>query len=182
VIVVISGTNRPGSNTRKVAGLVESLLERAGVEPYLVDLQAMPLGLFDPSAYATKPPEFAPVQEAILAAEGIVTVVPEYNGSFPGVMKVFIDMLKFPESLVETPAAFVGLSAGRWGAVRSVEHLVQLFQYRNAHVYGRRVLMPGIDSVLDGNGRLQDPELQMRLANMVEGFVAFSRKLGTPAR
>jgi len=74
-------------------------------------------------------------------ADGIVTVVPEYNGSFPGVLKYFIDMLRFPESLYGIPAAFVGIAAGEWGALRAVEQMEMVFQYRHAHLFGRRVFI-----------------------------------------
>ena len=129
--------------------------------------------MFSPDAYRVKPPELAPFQEAVLAARGILTVVPEYNGSFPGVLKLFVDMLKFPESLVDKPAAFIGIAAGRWGGLRAVEQLEMIFQYRSAHLYGRRVFIPAIGDELDEEGRLRDPELVARLEAMAARFVRF---------
>lgn len=177
MITVISGTNRPGSNTLKVANLVTAELTVNGEESTLLDLGELPPSLFDPSSYMEKPQGFERFQQAVLDATGIITVIPEYNGSFPGVMKYFIDMLRFPESLVDQPVAFVGLSAGRWGALRSVEQLELVFQYRHAHLYGRRLLIPGIMSQLDDQDRLSDPELAERLRDLVKGFVAFTHAL-----
>ena len=57
-----------------------------------------------------------PEQQRVLDAAGLHIITPEYNGSFPGVLKYFIDMLKFPESFVEKPVAFTGEAAGLWGA------------------------------------------------------------------
>jgi len=178
MIVVISGTNRADSMSLKVARLVAGLVEAGGEEAFLVDLRDMPESMYRPGAYATRPPELEPYQEAILAADGILTVVPEYNGSFPGVLKYFIDMLRFPESLVETPAAFVGISAGQWGALRAVEQLEMVFQYRSAHLYGRRVFLGGIGGLLDADGRIVDAEARDRLQRQVRGFVEFCRRLG----
>ena len=111
-------------------------------EVAFLDLAELPPDLMAGTSYAAKPDGFEVFQEVVLAARGILTVVPEYNGSFPGILKYFIDMLRFPESLHEKPAGFVGISSGRWGAVRAVEQLEMVFQYRHAHLYGRRVFIP----------------------------------------
>ncbi|RMG11693.1 MAG: NADPH-dependent oxidoreductase [Planctomycetota bacterium] len=173
MFVVVSGSNRPGCNTIKVARRVAELLRADEREVRLLDLRELPPSLFAPESYAEKPADFAPFQEAIDAARGILTVVPEYNGSFPGALKYFVDMLRFPESLADVPCAFVGLSAGRWGGVRAVEQLEQVFLYRHAQPYGRRVFLPDIFAALDDDGRLVDPALDARLAELVRGFGAF---------
>jgi chromate reductase len=180
MIVVIAGTNRPHSNTLKVARLVENTLHECGEKVSLVDLSRLPAELFAPSSYATKPPGFQPFQDAVLEAAGIVTVVPEYNGSYPGVLKYFIDMLQFPESLVGKPSAFIGLSAGRWGGLRAVEQLAMVFQYRNAHLYGRRVFLPGIGNLFDGKDRLCDAATLDRIKRATRGFVDFCHCLNEP--
>ena len=177
MITVISGTNRPQSNSLKIAGLVTEMLHSAGEETTLLDVAKLPEGIFEGTSYGEKPQGFAPFQDAILATDGILTVVAEYNGSFPGALKYFIDMLRFPESLYEKPAAFVGVSAGPTGAVRAVEQLEMVFQYRHAHLFGRRVFIPGIGKVLDERGALTDPALELRLREMTAGFAVFCRKL-----
>ena len=177
MITVISGTNRPESNTSKVAALVLEALTKNDEPTQLVDLSELPEELFASSSYASKPDSFASLQEAILSTDGILTVVPEYNGSFPGVLKYFIDMLRFPDSLYEKPAAFIGISAGPWGAVRAVEHIEMVFQYRHAHLFGRRCFIPGINQALGEAGRLNDPEIEERLVTMVTGFAGFCRSL-----
>jgi chromate reductase len=178
MIAVISGTNRPGSNTRKVAALAVEGLEQAGEEVTLLDLTTLPPELFEATSYAVKPAGFAPFQDAILAAGGILTVIPEYNGACPGIMKYFIDMLRFPESLVEMPAAFIGLSAGRWGALRAVEQLEMVFQYRHAHLFGRRIFIPDIGAALGVDGRFADDAIEHRFGETVRAFADFCRRLG----
>ncbi len=177
MITVISGTNRPESNTSKVASLVLEALAENNEPAQLVDLFELPDELFASSSYASKPDSFAPHQEAILSTDGILTVVPEYNGSFPGVLKYFIDMLRFPDSLYDKPAGFIGISAGPWGAVRAVEHLEMVFQYRHAHLFGRRCFIPGINQALGEAGRFTDPKMEERLVTMVTGFADFCRNL-----
>lgn len=172
-IVVVAGTNRPDSNTLKVAQQVVAAGSRGGARVELLDLRELPPALFAPEAYVTKPLEFQRFQDAILGARGAVFVVPEYNGGIPGVLKYFIDMLRFPESLEELPVAFVGLSAGRWGGLRPVEQLTAIVQYRNALVYGRRLLLDRVHERLDADGALA-AEVHERLERLIAGFVRFA--------
>ena len=176
MIVVVSGSNRPGNNSSIVAGTLKEKLIAAGEEVFSIDLEALPNELFTPAAYAEKPVEFEPIQEAILSTDGIVTVVPEYNGSYPGALKYFIDCLRFPESLIAKPSAFVGVAAGKWGGMRAVEQLEMVFQYRHAHLYGRRVFLSNIFGAIS-DGQVTDEEALHRMQELIDGFVPFCRAL-----
>lgn len=90
MIVIISGTNRPGSNTRKVTARVESSYKALGVKTQVLDLAELPPEIFAPTSYAEKPAGFKKFTDAILAADGVVIVTPEYNGGVPGVLKYFL--------------------------------------------------------------------------------------------
>jgi NAD(P)H-dependent FMN reductase len=178
-ILIISGTNRPESNALKVANIVRGHYQRAGVEDVeLYSLAEMPREIFDPSSYATKPASWAAVQQRVLDSAGLHIVTPEYNGSFPGVLKYFVDMLKFPESFEHKPVAFTGEAAGIWGALRSVEQLIQIFGYRNAYVFPDRVFIPGIGQKLDASSKLNDASIDDRLAKQAAGFAEFVRRFG----
>jgi NAD(P)H-dependent FMN reductase len=137
----------------------------------------MPLEIFSPSSYAEKPKSFQPFSDAILRSAGLHVVTPEYNGSVPGVLKYFIDMLKFPESFEKRPVCFTGLGAGIWGALRPVGQLQAIFGYRNAYLFPERVFLPRINDLLDEAGRLKDAELLQRLRGQAEGFVDFVERL-----
>jgi chromate reductase, NAD(P)H dehydrogenase (quinone) len=177
MITMVVGTNRPGSNTRKVASNVEDIYRELNTPLKVLDLAQLPPEIFHPSSYAEKPRSFAPFSDGVLQSTGLVVVTPEYNGSLPGVLKYFIDMLKFPESFERRPVCFVGLAAGMWGALRPVEMLQAIFGYRNAYIYPERVFMPRINDLLDANGRLKDAELVERLREQQKGFVEFVKKL-----
>ena len=178
MIVLLVATNRPESNTGKVAAHVAEIYKAKGVPLHILDLHTLPPEIFAASSYAEKPASFAPFQEAISKASGIVVVTPEYNGGFPGVFKYFIDMLKFPESFAGKPFAFVGLSAGMGGAVRPVEQFSTLVNYLRGIVYPGPVNMPGINDHLDEKGRVKTPELVERLEKQADGFVKFVKQLG----
>jgi NAD(P)H-dependent FMN reductase len=176
-ILIVSGTNRPGANALKVARILESLYRTAGAEAEIYSLEAMPREIFDPASYATKPAAFAEHQRKVLDSVGLHVVVPEYNGGFPGVLKYWIDMLKFPESFERRPVAFVGEAAGVWGAIRAVEQLQQIFGYRNGYIYPDRVFIPQVHQKLDAEGKLTVPDIQQRLEAQVRGFIAFVRSV-----
>ncbi len=177
VLTLIVGTNRPGSNSRKVAKHVEEVYAGLGISLRVLDLANLPTEIFSPASYAEKPKSFAPFSDGVLAAEGLIVVTPEYNGSLPGVLKYFIDMLKFPESFEKRPVCFVGLSAGMWGALRPVEQLQLIFGYRNAFLYPERVFLPGVIGLLDDLGRFTYPDIQERLQQQAVGFVNFVERL-----
>jgi chromate reductase, NAD(P)H dehydrogenase (quinone) len=177
MIALIVGTNRPGSNTRKVAAHLEEIYARLKVPFRLLDLAQLPPEIFSSSAYAEKPKSFLPFADTVLQADGLHVVTPEYNGGIPGVLKYFIDMLKFPESFERRPVCFTGLAAGLWGALRPVEQLQQIFSYRNAYLYPERVFLPQINNLLDASGRIKDAELLGRLQAQADGFIDFVERL-----
>jgi NAD(P)H-dependent FMN reductase len=172
-VLVISGTNRPQSNAMKIARIVEAHHRHLGVPVELFSLSELPAEIFDPRSYAEKPASFQAIQQRVLEAGGLHIVTPEYNGSFPGALKYFIDMLKFPESFDRKPVAFIGEASGSWGALRAVEQLQMIFGYRNAHIYPERVFIPNVLEKLDGEGKLRDASLDDRLAKQAKGFAEY---------
>ena len=177
MITIISGTNRPDSSTLKIAREVEDIYRKLEVETQLLDLQELPNEIFEPSSYATKPLSFNKFTQPILEAKGLVVIAPEYNGGPPGVLKYFIDMLPFPESFEHRPVAFIGLAAGMWGGLRPVEHLQQIFGYRNAHIFPDRIFLPGIMSLLSDESKLKSGLEWELVEKQCKDFVNFTKAL-----
>jgi NAD(P)H-dependent FMN reductase len=177
VIEIISGTNRPGSQTRKVAGLLERLYKEAGEsEVRILDLAELPAGVFEATSYASRPAGFEPFADRVLAADGLHVVTPEYNGSFPGALKYFIDLLKFPESFEHRCVAYTGVAAGVWGGFRAVEQLQMVFSYRNAYNLPERVWIPGIMKKWSPDGNSLTDEMAMNLLRQqVKEFREFTK-------
>jgi NAD(P)H-dependent FMN reductase len=177
MICLIVGTNRPDSNTSKIARQVAGIYGELQVPLHVLDLAQLPAEIFSPTSYSQKPDAFRPFADAVLNADGLHVVTPEYNGGMPGVLKYFIDMLKFPESFQHRPVCFTGLSAGMWGALRPIEQLQAIFGYRNAYILPERVFLPSIHDLLDERGQLNDPELVERLRGQAAAFVDFVERL-----
>lgn len=164
--------------TLKVSHIIMEKLKEQNIEAQLCDLNQLPKDLFVPEHYWNTPESFKPFQDKILNADGLINVIPEYNGSFPGVYKYFIDLLKFPDSLRHKPSAFVGLSAGYFGALRSTEQAEMIFQYREAHIFGRRVFFPNVEEKLSEDKKsIVDERLDKKLNLLVKEFDVFAHCL-----
>lgn len=173
-ILIISGTNRPNANALRIAKILAATYQRLDVPFDLLSLTDLPADMFQPGAYAAKPPSVQALQKRVLDALGLHVVTPEYNGSFPGVLKYFIDMLKFPESFDAKPVAFVGEANGAWGALRAVEQLQHVFGYRNAHIFPERVFIAAIKEKFDADGNLIDTAIASRLTHQAERFAQYA--------
>ena len=102
-------------------------------------------------------------------------VVPEYNGGVPGVLKHFMDYWSYPVSFEYRPVSYIGLG-GRWGGLRPVEHLQQIFGYRNAYSFPERVFLSQVWDLLK-DGEILDRGVNDLLSTQVDHFAKFVRAL-----
>lgn len=176
---IISGTNRPGSRTRKVCEIIQKLYADSGEKVEILDLVEMPFEELTGAHYggAGLHQTWEEAVGKVTRADGLIFVVPEYNGSLPGALKYFIDHWKYPESFEYRPVCFVGLGA-TFGGLRPVEHLQQIMAYRNAYQFPLRVFLINIFKTLK-EGELHDPLCMQLLKDQVVGFQKFVRGLQT---
>ena len=178
MIVLITGTNRKASKSSVMARCLSLIYDEMGIENKVLELNELPPETFSPDAYIVKPPKVLEFTQDILNASGLVVVTPEYNGSMSGALKLFIDLLPFPESFEGRPVCYVGLASGQFGALRPVEHLQQVFGYRNAYNFPKRVFIPAVHDFLDDEKGILDEDLVTRLKEQARSFVGFCRNLG----
>lgn len=171
-IHILSSTDRPGSNALKVATYAnEFMKEKANVEVF--SLKDFPYADVVGGKYGEDIESVEKFNDAFLDADGFLFVVPEYNGGFPGVLKLFIDYLPFPEAMYKIPVSFIGEAAGSFGALRPVEHLQQILSYRKALIYSERMFISGVDDNFDSEKGLKSDMLQGLLEDQLNGFVTF---------
>ncbi|MEJ2004715.1 MAG: NAD(P)H-dependent oxidoreductase, partial [Cyclobacteriaceae bacterium] len=98
--VIVCGTNRNDSVSLQIASYYLEILKKSGIEAGLIDLRDLPDDFAFSALYenAGKNEKFNPMREVMLNAKKFIFIVPEYNGSFPGVLKTFIDGLKYPNT------------------------------------------------------------------------------------
>ena len=178
MITIIVGTNRTGSVSAQVAAFVAKVYDELDINNRVLDIADLPPETFSPNAYVEKPPRVVEFTEQILASSGLFVVTPEYNGSMSGALKLFIDMLPFPESFEDRPVSYIGISAGQFGGLRPVEHLQQVFGYRNALNFPRRVFIPGVGSVMKQSGGLEASDYGKRIREQAKSFAEYCKALG----
>jgi chromate reductase len=176
---IISGTNRPQSRTRQISNLIQKIYADLGETVEILDLIELPFGELTGHHYsgAGLHMDWEEAVRKITAADGLIFVVPEYNGSFPGALKYFIDHWKFPDSFEGRPVCFVGLGA-LFGGLRPIEHLQQVMAYRNAFQFPQRIFLMNIFKTLQ-NGELHDAVALQLLKDQAVGFQKFVKALKT---
>ena len=176
-INILSCTDRPEANAWSVATDLNDHYSSEKVESNLFSLCDFPHADVVGGRYGDDIPSVTRFNEELLDCNGIVFVVPEYNGGFPGILKLFFDYLPFPKAIDHKPVAVVGEAAGYFGALRAVEHLQDLLIYRKAHLYPERVFLPRINAVLDDDGQISDESKTERLQKQARGFIRFVEKV-----
>jgi NAD(P)H-dependent FMN reductase len=179
--VIVCGTNREGALSRPLAQEVATAYRDLGESVDLLDMRELPPEILSPAAYKATPASVQPLVERFLRADGVVFIVPEYNGSFPGVLKLFLDMLPYPEGFDGRPCAFIGISAGQFMSLRAVEHLQQVAGYRHAYVFPKRLFIgDSFKQFIDG--KLANDELTKRLRDQAAGFAKYTQVVRSAAQ
>lgn len=147
-ILVVAGTNRKGSLTAQVAQYYATLLHKKGLDHQVLDLINLPKDFTVSALYDNMGQDkaFNALKAPIEAASKYVFIIPEYNGSFPGIFKAFIDGLPFPHTFKGKKCALVGLSKGPRGGVCALSHLTDIFHYLKMSVYP---LSPTLSNIKD---------------------------------
>lgn len=178
MIEIIVGTNRQDARTKQISELILALYEELNAKVQLLDLTLIENLYTDGPHSYKKDDQNINIQNLINrvnAAEGLVVVCPEYNGSYPGILKYFIDHWSYPESFEFRPVAFVGLG-GKFGGLRPVEHLQGVFGYRNAFMYPERVFIFNVWDQMKGRTTPSEETVTL-LKRQAQGFVSFVKAL-----
>lgn len=171
---IIASTNRPDSYTLKVAEYYQRKLKELGLEAGILSLADLPEGIIHPEMYEKhKLASWEPIQQLVTDTSKFLFIIPEYNGSFPGILKLFIDTCKFPESFSGKKAALVGLSTGKYGNIRGVDHFTGVCHYINMHVLPLRIHIPNINKEIDEAGNFFKEDTLKFTNQQMKQFVEF---------
>lgn len=172
-VTVFSASNRNDNKTRIFADYCRELLEKEGSEVRFYSLEDLPSEVTHQSIY-THPgnPLQGIVDKFIAPSDRMVFVFPEYNGSFPGILKIFIDAIH-PEHFYGKKAALVGISAGRSGNVRGMDHLTNILNYLKVEVYSNKLPISVIGQLINGQDELTDQVTKELLGQQMTGFLKF---------
>lgn len=174
---ILVGTNRPNSNSRKIADSIQAMYKDLDEVVEILDLKEFPFHELKGELYGKALPETVSLWiRKINESEGLIVIVPEYNGSMPGALKYFIDFWSYPDAFEHRPVCFIGLG-GMFGGLRPVEHLQQVFGYRNSFVFPDRVFLVNVWKNINTQGELTDKVAEDLLISQAKGFQAFCRAL-----
>jgi NAD(P)H-dependent FMN reductase len=150
-IPVILGTTRKGRMSAYAAQFVFGQLQkRDGITTELIDIGELRLPV-DDAGEAVKDPRFSSAMEW---ADAIVIVSPEYNHSFPGLLKHVLDSCL--KEYIHKAAGIVGVSAGSFGGARVIEHFQPVLRELGLVSIFWDVNFGAIDKVFDASGQLLD--------------------------
>ena len=173
MITVIAGTNRTENNSVKVAHHCAGVLSGLGSESQVFSLEQLPPDFAFSAAFGGNSAAFdALVEKYIVPVHKIVIVAAEYNGSYPGVLKTFIDCVS-PSIWNGKRAALVGISSGRSGNVRGLEHLTGVLHYLKVEVLSAKPVLSGIEGLIDSSGDINEEEAQKVLKEQANAFLGF---------
>ena len=178
---IISSTDRPNSTSLAVSKYLKKLFEKEGVIADVISLEDFPIADVQGGKYGNDIPSVEEFRRPILNADAILWVIPEYNGSFPGILKLFVDYLPFPEAFVKTSMSFIGVAAGAFGGLRAVEQFQMILNYRNAPQFPERVFIQRSSKTFDPETGINIPFQQELLEAQVKGFIEFVNKSKEPA-
>lgn len=171
--LIISGTNRTASNSHKVATYYRDQLARKGENWEILSLIDLPVNIIQSDLYGKRSPQFAVIQEMVSTAKKFIFVIPEYNGSYPGVLKVFVDACAYPVSFFHKKAILVGLATGKYGNIRGVDHFTGVCNYLRMHVLPLKIHIPHIQNELSLESGFID-ELTVQFVNeQIEEIIRF---------
>ena len=172
MITIVVGSFREGSISSLLGEHIKKIFEKeSNGEIQLLDLKNLPDSAFSAKSFQKKD-KFTQEQLAhITNSEKVYFIVPEYNGSYPGCLKHFIDLWQYPSDFDNKKVAFCGIAAGTWGGLRPVEHLMGVFSYRETQLFYKKVYISNSYKVITKD--MIEESIENRLIDQIQKFVKF---------
>ena len=171
---ILLGTNRKGRQSEKVAEwLFGKMSEREDIETKLFDARDFDLPQDDYGTALGK--DFPEWRDAIIRADGLVIVAPEYNHGYPGILKSVLDLLL--KEYIHKAVGLVGVSASPWGGTRVVEACVPMVRELGLAVTFTDLNFPQVQNIFDQNGKLIDEAFNKRAEDFLDELAWMSGAL-----
>jgi chromate reductase, NAD(P)H dehydrogenase (quinone) len=179
MLLILNATNRPNNKTQIVSKFCLEYLKTKNIEVKYYTLEDIPLDTLSNTMY-NKPVgqsiALSQIQdEFIIPSKSWLIIAPEYNGTFPGILKLFIDALsvrKYGETFAGRSAGLIGTASGRAGNLRGLEHMTSFLNYLKIDVFHNKLPISTIEKVLvDGN---LNEETQTTLKSFLDEFIKWA--------
>jgi NAD(P)H-dependent FMN reductase len=162
-LVAFAGSHRKGSHNVKLIHAAADAARAQGAEVEVIDLGALPMPIFDEDLEAEGTPANATAfKEKLKAADGFLIATPEYNSSYPALLKNVIDWASRPAEGEPMLAAFKGkacgllaASPGGMGGIRVLPQLRNLLANIGVHVVPTQFGLGKAQEAFDDGGKLK---------------------------
>jgi len=153
MIKIIIGTNRKNAISKTIATEYQEILKELNTSAELINLRDLPDDFIFSALYENNGQNEAynKLHDKIKDGDKFVFIVPEYNGSFPGILKSFIDGMTYPNTFKNKKCALVGLSSGIGGGGIALSHLTDIFHYLGMHVLANKPKLAKIEENMSNN-------------------------------
>jgi NAD(P)H-dependent FMN reductase len=173
-IPILLGTNRKHRNSVHPAKwLLGEMEKRREIETRLFDVSDFALPQDDYGQELKD--QFPEWRDAIIRADGLVIVSPEYNHGYPGVLKAVLDLLL--KEYIHKAVGFVGISAGIWGGTRVIEQMVPMVRELGLAVTFSDLNFPQVQRTFDAEGKLTNPVYEKLVTGFLDELVWMARVL-----
>lgn len=174
MLTIFHGTARVDSNSRKIANFYDELLGRKNIPHQFFTLENVEADIFNKTFYNPKNAQLESIETHILAPTSkYIFIVPEYNGSFPGMLKGFIDASDVKKCFHNKKACLTGVAEGRAGNLRGMEHLTNIFNHLKMNVLHMKIPISQVHLMLDESGKLNNPEMMKLIEQQIDLFMEF---------
>jgi NAD(P)H-dependent FMN reductase len=171
-IPVILGTTRQGRMSAHAARFMLGQIEkRDSIKTELIDISELPMPI-DDAGEGIKDPRFS---EKMMMADALVIVTPEYNHSFPGLLKHVLDSCL--KEYIHKAAGIVGVSAGPFGGVRAIQDLIPVIRELGLVNIFWDVNFGNVSKVFDESGKLLDEAFVSRADKFLNELIWMAKTL-----
>lgn len=173
-IPILLGTARQARQSEKAANLVYRLAAaHPEIETQMFDPRKMDLPMDDDGQdLKFRNPGY---RNAIMRADGLIIVSPEYNHGYPGSLKRALDILL--KEYIHRAVGLVGVSAGGFGGTRMIENLASVVRELGLIMTFTDVNFAKIGGVFDEKGDLLDKSYEKKIGNFLEELIWMAKVL-----
>ena len=168
-IAVLAGSVRRESLNKQLARVAAARVAALGGEGVFLDLADYRMPLYDgdyEAANGVPGPAFA-LGEQVAASDGLIIASPEYNGSYPALLKNTIDWLtRIDRRIWVRPTALLSASPGPGGGRRGLVVLRLALDHMHVPVLERQFSLPSAREVLAGDA-LRDADSAVELGELI---------------
>lgn len=176
MITIISGTNRKGSKTYKIAREYQLILLEKGIEAGIFSLEDIDLLHYNAAFESIE-------NDILIPTTHFMIISPEYNGSFPGVLKLLFDNCRSHEIWFHKKALLTGVATGKAGNLRGMDHLADVLNYLKITVHPNKLPISVVNSIMSSEGKIIDQPTINAIHQQLDEFIRWASlkpKTGLP--